>query len=67
MAGHPLQMGITVLAIMVICACAGIAVDRGNMAWFWGLFFAALFIFAFGVITPSSMLYRRRGGYGRRY
>jgi ABC-type multidrug transport system permease subunit len=61
--GHPLQMGVTVLVIMALCAFAGVMAAHGNMAWFWGLFFASLFLFAFGVITPASSTYRR----SRRY
>ena len=56
---HPLQLGITVLVNMCLCAAAGVALDRGAMSWFWGLFFVSLFIFAFAIMTPSVAAHRR--------
>ena len=65
MYGHPLQLGVTVLAIMFMCALGGHITDSNPTAAAY-LFFAALFIFAFGVATPTVMnhnRYRRyRGG-----
>lgn len=56
---HPLQLGITVLVNMCLCVAAGVAADRGALAWFWGLLFTALFVFAFAIMTPSYSAHRR--------
>ena len=63
MIGHPMQMGITVLFIMGLCGLGGRMMTENATAASW-LFFAALFLLAFGVITPSHIIYR---GYRRRY
>lgn len=65
MVGHPLQMGVTVLFIMALCGLGGRLLDANGTAAAW-LFFAALFIFAFGVIAPSYVVHSRSRGY-RRY
>jgi len=63
MIGHPLQLGITVLFIMALCGLAGHMMEYNGIAAAW-MFFAALFLLVFGVLTPS---YYARSQYHRRW